>query len=183
MSPSSQRVWIEIAKTRSNRWFCPRHPLHRGCGLKLVLNLIRVTKNRHPLHRGCGLKFGGLKGSTDKTESPSSQRVWIEIKWINSNLTDFSSHPLHRGCGLKYDDVALFTEGVDWNRLLLLQLLIFLVSPSSQRVWIEIKTEHFLKGVYNCHPLHRGCGLKYIRTSQSWYKFWCHPLHRGCGLK
>ena len=80
MSPSSQRVWIEIFA-------------------KLYDDLASM--------------------------SPSSQRVWIEI--IKSRLCNNvdNSRPLHRGCGLKLKndmytptgvDVALFTEGVDWNR-------------------------------------------------------------------
>ena len=34
-------------------------------------------------------------------------------------------------------------------------------SPSSQRVWIEIVIEHYLKIFLTSRPLHRGCGLKF----------------------
>ena len=33
-SPSSQRVWIEITPFLTSEGKSPRHPLHRGCGLK-----------------------------------------------------------------------------------------------------------------------------------------------------
>ena len=59
--------------------------------------------------------------------SPSSQRVWIEIE---KNLS--------------YDDafnVALFTEGVDWNN----------------------HCDSFFFRIFNGRPLHRGCGLKSVK--------------------
>ena len=57
MSPSSQRVWIEI---------------------ELLLPTSGKESGR-PLHRGCGLKLRGTFFICHHQKSPSSQRVWIEI--------------------------------------------------------------------------------------------------------
>ena len=148
MSPSSQRVWIEICGVSAWVCICSGRPLHRGCGLK--------SKN---------VDFNGRT----LRKSPSSQRVWIEIYayphscWIipvalftegvdwNFSCYKYNWYhqcrPLHRGCGLKWEcpkglrasgRVALFTEGVDWNHARLSR-------------WRSVR----------CRPLHRGCGLKY----------------------
>ena len=56
--------------------------------------------------------------------SPSSQRVWIEIKYLTKDCSKIF--------------VALFTEGVDWNKHKKPNFKSIKESPSSQRVWIEI---------------------------------------------
>ena len=56
--------------------------------------------------------------------------------------------------------VALFTEGVDWNSLILIAL------------FLTVR-----------RPLHRGCGLKYIALVNKGESVRRRPLHRGCGLK
>ena len=124
LSPSSQRVWIEIV----TNW-------HYLCKLYVTLFTEGVDWNkkqektvllmkRHPLHRGCGLKSNISIANLRASRSPSSQRVWIEIfKWANM---------------LDKPIVTLFTEGVDWNRGRNTRYLAKIRSPSSQRVWIEI---------------------------------------------
>ena len=219
MSPSSQRVWIEIKKTwffRKN-WGC--RPLHRGCGLKFsikirqkkLLNVALFTEGVdwnliglsllflllcRPLHRGCGLKSSivsliatlfmvalftegvdwNLK--TEKNFFWSLRRPLHRgcgLKFLNLLMAVFlkNRRPLHRGCGLKLRvlrncfylcKVALFTEGVDWNSLILCILLYQTWSPSSQRVWIEICICYFTWYNLCSRPLHRGCGLKSFRN-------------------
>ena len=55
--------------------------------------------------------------------------------------------PLHRGCGLKsgWFVTTAFT----------------VMSPSSQRVWIEIQGLRKPDILVDSRPLHRGCGLKF----------------------
>ena len=146
------------------------HPLHRGCGLKsFMADGGFLAHGRHPLHRGCGLKFilfklfifpprvtlftegvdwNTIAGKAKKyiQQSPSSQRVWIEMPkaWIKKS--DII--------------VTLFTEGVDWNAISFIQLHTTTSSPSSQRVWIEITWNSLFAIIIKGHPLHRGCGLK-----------------------
>ena len=56
-SPSSQRVWIEIGEPDLILWESDSRPLHRGCGLKSLFEIVdNLTVNSRPLHRGCGLK-------------------------------------------------------------------------------------------------------------------------------
>ena len=101
VSPSSQRVWIEIKFLPKKSAVTPRRPLHRGCGLKYLYPPLSIDWGSRPLHRGCGLKSQPLNNSVFVIRSPSSQRVWIEI--------------LLRSFTVKTINVALFTEGVDWN--------------------------------------------------------------------
>ena len=131
--------------------------------------------------------------NTSGLSSPSSQRVWIEI--IDEKLQEY------------LDFVTLFTEGVDWNKKEVYIQLDGIRSPSSQRVWIEIKVLTYLfaprvvtlftEGVdWNrllllyllhlvCHPLHRGCGLKfwilqlpiYQMRSPSSQRVWIEIIH------
>ena len=56
-SPSTRRVWIEIAEAKSGIAFGASHPPRGGCGLKLL--------SEQPEPQGL--------------ESPSTRRVWIEI--------------------------------------------------------------------------------------------------------
>ena len=123
-SPSSQRVWIEIFLEFLTIVISPCRPLHRGCGLKCQKKSLNIAphlvalftegvdwntnfvirKHRkcgRPLHRGCGLKYFFNLLFLMLLESPSSQRVWIEIEIIEANAL--------------FEKVALFTEGVDWN--------------------------------------------------------------------
>ena len=59
MSPSTRRVWIEIAKNQTAIHNSYGHPPHGGCGLKSLI---------------CGFDF------TSDSKSPSTRRVWIEIE-------------------------------------------------------------------------------------------------------
>ena len=207
-------MWIEIFVVPLHYNFYGSRPLHRGCGLKsnwfittiftvivalftegvdwnsLILCILLYQTCR-PLHRGCGLKFFSTRHTFGAIRSPSSQRVWIEIYCYWLCWHAYYCRPLHRGCGLKSkpnvrlelsDIVALFTEGVDWNNTVFnisrqvasrplhrgcglksafLQMLSdFSVSPSSQRVWIEIQNFKKWGVFFACRPLHRGCGLK-----------------------
>ena len=79
-------------------------------------------------------------------QSPSSQRVWIEIGSNRYMLVNAVRRPLHRGCGLKSYPLFL--------------VYIFYKSPSSQRVWIEIVGRLTADPEVKSRPLHRGCGLK-----------------------
>ena len=190
-SPSSQRVWIEIAVWRFSPHRTQASPSSQRVWIEIEEKIRKwLVENSHPLHRGCGLKSAEFIEMFAEHMSPSSQRVWIEI---HANMT-FTMYRL----------VTLFTEGVDWNRTLKIDDVFFGMSPSSQRVWIEIDVRGgvewwvtvtlFTEGVdwniqiiiimiiSSCHPLHRGCGLKY----REFLLFPCltsHPLHRGCGLK
>ena len=166
-SPSSQRVWIEIFKWAN----------------MLDKPIVTLFTEGVDWNRGRNTRY------LAKIRSPSSQRVWIEMRFENFKV--------------RVLNVTLFTEGVDWNRLLSVLPVCLLLSPSSQRVWIEIifrvdRTRRisvtlFTEGVdwnkkirlgshrTKGHPLHRGCGLKYIFNNNEKGKG--HPLHRGCGLK
>ena len=168
MSPSSQRVWIEIGRTELLKKSIKSRPLHRGCGLKcdymndgqrddgrplhrgcgLKLSPQRVIapridvalftegvdwnknrkqsrkySNRRPLHRGCGLKLYLQRVIAPRIESPSSQRVWIEIFTVPLHYNFYGSPSSQRVWieilksvhQIKIYEVALFTEGVDWN--------------------------------------------------------------------
>ena len=133
-----------------------RRPLHRGCGLKyfclfLLLTFLKVAlftegvdwntsipltlvvRGCRPLHRGCGLKLIQQYIQSLSNKSPSSQRVWIEIQPLVSHET--------------LGEVALFTEGVDWNVAVVKSVSRRQTSPSSQRVWIEIVTDKKMKRV------------------------------------
>ena len=166
-----------------------------------------------PLHRGCGLKYRNIYIVNAFNWSPSSQRVWIEIRTKSVNVY-YNNVALFTE-GVDWNTltqflfftifVALFTEGVDWNKVLLFIQDRYNPSPSSQRVWIEIQKSppHLIYG--DCRPLHRGCGLKSLhynfygknRMSPSSQRVWIEigqiellkkstksrPLHRGCGLK
>ena len=102
-SPSSQRVWIEIKY------------LTKDCS-KIFVALFTegVDWNKHKKPN-----FKSIK------ESPSSQRVWIEIRYISKYLTKDCSSPSSQRVWIEIlnpttanisDEVALFTEGVDWNK-------------------------------------------------------------------
>ena len=79
--------------------------------------------------------------------SPSSQRVWIEIRKARNKCNICRTSPssqrvwieIYR-CIILFVEVivALFTEGVDWN-------------------W----SYFFGFASISCRPLHRGCGLKW----------------------
>ena len=125
MSPSSQRVWIEIELLLPTSGKESGRPLHRGCGLKLRGTFLTIVNRGVALYTE-GVDWNRLAKSTrmPKKLSPSSQRVWIEIFFDDFSFPDWFSRPLHRGCGLKFGmiaqravlgKVALFTEGVDWN--------------------------------------------------------------------
>ncbi len=54
--------------------------------------------------------------------------------------------------------VALHTEGVDRNLFLILNLILFLLSPSTRRAWIEISctvSGSHLASTYGSHPLYK----------------------------
>ena len=125
-SPSSQRVWIEIGGRINEGYTYACHPLHRGCGLKYRISLLFLLILASPSSQRVWIEISMMAGVLDEIKSPSSQRVWIEIGGrINEGYT-YACHPLHRGCGLKLRKL--------WSRNL------NILSPSSQRVWIEIKT-------------------------------------------
>ena len=102
--------------------------------------------------------------------SPSTRRVWIEIPLENAIWEEFGSHPPHGGCGLKFDN-ALCTSGFEG-------------SPSTRRVWIEIPT---------CNSNHQyGCLVTLHTEGVDWNQILLispvvlslsHPPHGGCGLK
>ena len=125
MSPSSQRVWIEIE----------------------IKNTPVQSALSRPLHRGCGLKFSGNMVHPILIVSPSSQRVWIEIRTKSVNVY--------------YNNVALFTEGVDWNTISILKNWKDMVALFTEGVdWNWAWLLNVLLVV--SRPLHRGCGLKFF---------------------
>ena len=102
----------------------------------------------HPPHGGCGLKFAVASKNILLLPSPSTRRVWIEIKSSSAALCSISSgHPPHGGCGLKWVKLAF------WS--------IFILSPSTRRVWIEITAKSKTCRAVRRHPPHGGCGLKF----------------------
>ena len=149
------------------------------------------NRRRRPLHRGCGLKLFSVDCWSMHSESPSSQRVWIEI-WLT---VDF----------FRMVKVALFTEGVDWNWHRTRPNYCSQLSPSSQRVWIEIffclvalrakSVALFTEGVdWNKNWSDTKMKIKNVAlftegvdwngyTQPIRYTINCRPLHRGCGLK
>ena len=167
-------------------------PLHRGCGLKLVFCLWWWRKIKVALFTE-GVDWNHLAPPilTNTNESPSSQRVWIEIDFDSVIFDGATCRPLHRGCGLKSACEVLENAKK--------------MSPSSQRVWIEILmmmenkkvgcVALFTEGVdWNLvfflwwwwkisRPLHRGCGLKFRPQIKNITIMSGRPLHRGCGLK
>ena len=169
MSPSSQRVWIEILSCTVSETFCPS-PSSQRVWIEIIVSILDISV----------------------ILSPSSQRVWIEISDIFShssiiivalftegvdwNTSDIflpqrlQCRPLHRGCGLKScisnpmpsANMSPSSQRV-WIEISMPLLSPELSkSPSSQRVWIEIS----LWGLIAAHPigrpLHRGCGLKFF---------------------
>ena len=80
MSPSSQRVWIEITETEKNVKRVSPSPSSQRVWIE-----IEHRKSNcdfiygRPLHRGCGLKSTWFTTVIFAIMSPSSQRVWIEI--------------------------------------------------------------------------------------------------------
>ena len=138
MSPSSQRVWIEIEKY-----------LYSGDG------------KSSPSSQRVWIEIENPVTSFTVPLSPSSQRVWIEIVVQHRHSFRPDGHPLHRGCGLKlclttawlyYIKVTLFTEGVDWNLKLKKSIKKLVRSPSSQRVWIEIRSSSNFRALLKASP-------------------------------
>ena len=78
MSPSSQRVWIEIEKN-------------------LEYDNVFKSPSSQRVWIEIALYFSAIKPFT----SPSSQRVWIEIVCAKEYFGCYKCHPLHRWCGLK----------------------------------------------------------------------------------
>ena len=101
--------------------------------------------------------------------------------------------------------VTLFTEGVDWNRRIIIRIFdiishplhrgcglkfecligngdSLITSPSSQRVWIEITFR-----LNNCIIAYVTLFTEGVDWNTNWNgtpkTSWSHPLHRGCGLK
>ena len=81
-SPSTRRVWIEISLTSITIPGGLSHPPHGGCGLKWTLFLTTITAASHPPHGGCGLKCTEFVPIKISTGSPSTRRVWIEMKTL-----------------------------------------------------------------------------------------------------
>ncbi len=76
------------------------HPPHGGCGLKYIVGFTVEEKlYGHPPHGGCGLKLSKNSSRFNTGMSPSTRRVWIEIKLLWATA--------------KTADVTLHTEGVD----------------------------------------------------------------------
>ena len=102
MSPSSQRVWIEI--------FYTNKPWNKT---NVALFTEGVDWNRYLKSKHLTLNVALFTEGVD-WNSPQTQ-----LTVINTN-------------------VALFTEGVDWNSMNTTMKMKLAKSPSSQRVWIEI---------------------------------------------
>ena len=125
MSPSSQRVWIEILRTLSQPVWNMVALFTEGVDWNIFVNAQFAIIKRRPLHRGCGLKY------ICKRPICYNQAVALFTEGV-----DWNSH--YAWWLFLWVNVALFTEGVDWNFAGLLFLKNRTLSPSSQRVWIEI---------------------------------------------
>ena len=100
-SPSSQRVWIEIVSRCHKHIIMTVTLFTEGVDWNSISALLMMSRKGHPLHRGCGLKLPHCYNMVKQLQSPSSQRVWIEIAF--GAFADSGAF------------VTLFTEGVDWN--------------------------------------------------------------------
>ena len=205
MSPSSQRVWIEIKSGFLKIGDRQSRPLHRGCGLKFFEEpVLEKWDKKSPSSQRVWIEISVMPFFRASWASPSSQRVWIEI-FLKSFV-------------LLIVYVALFTEGVDWNFLVITCQIISkrrplhrgcgLKSHQSYDYLIVLAVALFTEGVdwnkssypnhgdKSCRPLHRGCGLKsrcqviILQTTVAlftegvdWNIHRGRPLHRGCGLK
>ena len=160
-------------------------------GKKLKLFLI-VYFCCHPPLGGCGLKSEmQTQLMKESIMSPSTRRVWIEIKYLGKPSQPEPSHPPLGGCGLKcFQAVNLGFELLSPStRRVWIEIPIFLdfgqfifKSPSTRRVWIEIGIINGIGGIAGGHPPLGGCGLKYPRCKDSTSTY-CHPPLGGCGLK
>ena len=100
--------------------------------------------------------------------SPSTRRAWIEVqKRIKGGviLADVALHPEGVDRNLSEDGVynlvskvALHPEGVDRNNRLLCCTLHRLLSPSTRRAWIEIRTKPSPRKKCVCRPPPGGRG-------------------------
>ena len=124
MSPSSQRVWIEIITALSaytdisvalftegvdwNSCLCVMYSrsvtvalFTEGVDWNRIIGRWDAKKTRRPLHRGCGLK---LKKDIRKLALKSVALFTEGVDW-NAFFCNKTNQI----------NVALFTEGVDWN--------------------------------------------------------------------
>ena len=125
-SPSTRRVWIEILRQRADYKCQERHPPHGGCGLKSkMLQGYHQNPKGHPPHGGCGLKLKLQFLYRYQNRSPSTRRVWIEIRRICTVLASGVSSPSTRRVWIEIISLS-------WSS-------VFVSSPSTRRVWIEIQ--------------------------------------------
>ena len=93
---------MKWATTKNQTVIAPSHPPHGGCGLKLEDKIAKAEDDSgHPPHGGCGLKYLTVEKTIDELVSPSTRRVWIEIKKSSKIFEKSLGHPPHGGCGLK----------------------------------------------------------------------------------
>ena len=127
-SPSTRKVWIEMFECLS----------------------MHLIKCRHLPHGRCGLKSPPLLCYVRVVWSPSTRKVWIEIN-IMFRIYDKAAerHLPHGRCGLKYSYwIDKYNGGkghLPHGRCGLKFLKIFCLrmvklSPSTRKVWIEIKS-------------------------------------------
>ena len=170
LSPSSQRVWIEIV------W--AEHQIWQLC--KVALFTEGVDWNTQ-----CAIN------KLVRIKSPSSQRVWIEIyfplKSIIPPVVALFTEGVDWNRRNSYNRtkaicVALFTEGVDWNRKMYQITPKNVLSPSSQRVWIEIENNALL-AIFCMSPSSQRVWIEITAKIELFIRRGRRPLHRGCGLK
>ena len=166
-SPSTRRVWIEIG--------C-RRPLVAG-GL-VTLHTEGVDRNFHvkqkpKIRMKVTLHTEGVdRNFTAKRGCILHPLVTLHTEGVDRNVLGVARS--------KFLGVTLHTEGVDRNWILLLQYSCILRSPSTRRVWIEMRLWVWRAG-------RSGVTLHTEGVDRNWLSLDTvdpdcgHPPHGGCG--
>ena len=102
MSPSSQRVWIEISVFLGNPATVTESPSSQRVWIEMdLLTVYNEETKTSPSSQRVWIEISILPSLSKFLLSPSSQRVWIEITNFLNVLLKKDGRPLHRGCGLK----------------------------------------------------------------------------------
>ena len=101
MSPSSQRVWIEIATMIYCIPYLRRSPSSQRVWIEIEAEAETLKSKLSPSSQRVWIEITWNFFYLSLDGSPSSQRVWIEISDIKKKYKKVNRRPLHRGCGLK----------------------------------------------------------------------------------
>ena len=101
MSPSSQRVWIEILTVKQSEYDLQQSPSSQRVWIEI--NLLKIAENFCTV----ALFTEGVDWNFNSCPNNTCWRVALFTEGVDWNsftvktISIFTSRPLHRGCGLK----------------------------------------------------------------------------------